>query len=83
MGWKRKWRGGSLEADILRWKATRGGTDRNGNPIVKPAQLVTAEIIDGICQRYSCLPSQVLGEDVSLIKTIQIAELGRIEEKNG
>jgi len=81
MGRKRVKRGGRLEADILKWKATRGGTDRDGMPIGKPMQLMTAEIIDGICQRYSCLPSQLMDEDVSLIKNIQIAELGRIEEK--
>lgn len=83
MGRKRWKRGGSLEADILRWKSARGGTDRDGNLIGKPSPLVTAEILDGICQRYSCLPSQVLQEDVSLIKNIQIAELGKIEEKDG
>jgi len=74
--------GGSLEADIARWKATGGGTDREGNPVTKPLALAQAELVDGICQRYSVLPSEVLKEDVGLIKLVQIAVLGE-DNKHG
>ncbi len=53
-----------------------GGTDREGNPIVKPSLLINAEMIDGICQRYSCLPSSLMGEDVSLLKMLNIVNIG-------
>ena len=68
--------GGSLEADIIKWRAVGGGTDRDGKPVSKPSSLTSAELVDGICQRYSCIPSQILTEDVSLIRMLQIVELG-------
>tara|TARA_R110002020_G_scaffold475023_1_gene708327 strand:- start:4073 stop:4201 length:129 start_codon:yes stop_codon:yes gene_type:complete len=42
--------------------------------------LTSAELIDGICQRYGCLPSELLKEDVSLLRNLQLVELGK-EEK--
>jgi len=71
--------GGSLEADIIRWSHVGGGTDQSGNPIGKPLELYQAEIVDGICQRYSCLPSAVYREDVSLLRMLHIVGLS---EKN-
>ena len=68
---------------MLKWKAVGGGTDRDGNPIVKPPLLVNAEMIDGICQRYSCLPSSLMGEDVSLLKMLNIVNIGLDKDKNG
>lgn len=58
-----------------------GGTDRDGNPVEKPLQLVSAELVDGICQRYGCLPSQLMEEDVSLIRILEIVSLGNKEDK--
>jgi hypothetical protein len=29
-----------------------------------------AKVIDNICQRYSCLPSQLMDEDISLLQRI-------------
>lgn len=75
-----RFRGKSITSDILRWKATKGGTNRDGSQIGKPMDLVLAEIIDGICQRYSQLPSAVLNEDVMVLKVIQIMAL--MEEKS-
>ena len=71
--------GGSLEADIIKWKHVKGGTDRDGKVVSQPLQLYQAEIIDGICQRYGQLPSAVLDEDVSLLKLLHIVSLN--EEK--
>ena len=36
-----------------------------------PWPLVRARMIDNLCQRYSCLPSQLLAEDADLIFGIQ------------
>ena len=74
--------GGSVEADINRWVAVGGGTDREGNVIEKPLILQNAELIDGLCQRYSVLPSQLVKEDVSLLRLMHIVSLG-IKEKDG
>ena len=71
--------GGSLEADIIKWKHVKGGTDRDGKVISKPLELYHAELIDGVCQRYSQLPSAVLDEDVSLLKLLHLVSLN--EEK--
>jgi hypothetical protein len=43
-----------------------------------------AEVVDGICQRYSCLPSQLLAEDVGILRTLAIVGEGKVEdEKSG
>ena len=57
----------------------RGGTNSDGTPVRKPVELEAAEIMDGLCQRYSCLPSQVMAEDVGILKMIDI--VGQNEEK--
>ncbi len=75
--------GKSLEADILRWKAVGGGTDRDGNLIEKPKGLIEAELIDSICEKYGKLPSEVFAEDVGLLRMLDIVNKGRIEESNG
>ena len=49
----------------------RGGTDGDGNVIGMPWPLTRARMIDNLCQRYSCLPSQLLAEDADLIFGIQ------------
>jgi len=40
-----------------------------------------AEIIDGLCQRYSCLPSEIVREDVGILRMLDIVEQGTIEDK--
>jgi|TARA_R110002020_G_scaffold274727_2_gene489905 hypothetical protein len=71
--------GKSLEADIIKWRHVKGGTDRDGKVVSQPLQLYQAEIIDGICQRYGQLPSAVLEENASLLKLLHIVSLN--EEK--
>ena len=73
--------GGSLSLGIARWLAVRGGTYQDGTPVEKPPELQTAEIIDGLCQRYSCLPSQVLAEDVGILRMLDIVTQGKVEDK--
>lgn len=37
----------------------------------------------GLCERFHCLPSQLLAEDVSLLRMIQIVALSQTEKTNG
>ena len=60
----------------------RGGTYQDGRPIIKPTELELAEIIDGICQRYSCLPSAVLAEDVGILRMLAIVSEGKLEDES-
>jgi len=48
--------------------------------VSEPVELLEAKMIDNLCQRYSCLPSQLLGEDVSLLKRIGIVAEGAPSE---
>ena len=74
--------GGSLSLGIARWRAVRGGTYQDGTPISKPVELEVAEIVDGICQRYSCLPSAVMAEDVGVLRMLAIVSEGKVEEES-
>ena len=76
------YRGKSLTADIIKWKHVGGGSELDGKLITKPMVLEQAELIDAICQRYSCLPSQLLGEDVGLLRILHMVNLGE-KKKNG
>ena len=38
-------------------------------------------MLDALCQRYSCLPSQLLAEDVGLLKTLSIIALAHPPEE--
>jgi len=73
--------GGSLSLGIARWQAVRGGTYQDGRPVTKPIDLDMAEIVDGICQRYSCLPSELMGEEVGILRMLAIVDEGRVEDK--
>lgn len=33
-----------------------------------------------MCERFGCLPSQLMDEDAELIRLIRITELGKVEE---
>ena len=60
-----------------------GGIDRDGNRVVKPWELEEAELIDGLCQRYSCLPSQLMEEDATILRMVAIIQEAQPDEKNG
>jgi len=36
-------------------------------------------LIDGLCQRYSCLPSQLMAEDVTILRMVAIVQEGQPE----
>lgn len=44
---------------------------------MKPRELELAQMIDSLCERYGCLPSQLLAEDISVYQIASIAEMGR------
>ena len=54
------------------WRAVPGGIDSEGNAVSKPWELQKAELVDGLCQKYSCLPSQLMNEDVDLIMRMNL-----------
>jgi pyruvate/2-oxoglutarate dehydrogenase complex dihydrolipoamide dehydrogenase (E3) component len=47
---------------------------------VKPWELESAELIDGLCQRYGCLPSQLLAEDATIMRMLAVVQLGQPEQ---
>jgi len=52
--------------------------------VIKPWELESAEMIDGLCQRYGCLPSALLSEDVTIMRMLAIVTEGQPErETNG
>lgn len=51
--------------------------DAAGNVVTKPFELQRAELIDALCQRYGALPSQVLAEDIEMIRMISMVQEGR------
>jgi hypothetical protein len=44
-------------------------------------ELINAEIIDGLAQRYHQLPSQILNEPANILKMIAIVEEGQETSK--
>ena len=48
---------------------------------MKPWELESAELIDGLCQRYGCLPSQLLAEDATIMRMLAVVQLGHPEQK--
>ena len=56
-----------FRSELERWQHVGGGLDRDGKPIQEPWIVVRSRMIDSLCQRYSCLPSQLMEEDMALI----------------
>lgn len=44
--------------------------------MTKPPELAEAEWVFGLCERFHCLPSQLLGEDVGLLRMLELCRLG-------
>ena len=66
-------------AAIHKWQRVGGAYDNDGNRVGKPWELACAELIDGLCQRYHCLPSEIMKEDSSLLKMLAILNLAQPE----
>ena len=68
---------------IKKWKHVgEGAVDRNGRVITIPPPLAMAQLIDGLCQRYGCLPSQLLKEDARIIKMVTMVHEGEDKDKD-
>ena len=48
--------------------------------MAKPRELQEAELIDMFCQRYSCPPSVILAEDVSMLRRLNTVASGQCEK---
>jgi hypothetical protein len=69
--------------EIDRWVAVGGGIDEDGKVVEAPWELTKARFIDNLCQRYSCLPSQLLNEDLdNIMKTLAIVQLAEGKDDN-
>ena len=68
---------------IRRYRSVGGAIDRDGRVVRKPWALEEAELIDGICQRYGCLPSQLMDEPATVLRTLAIVQEGNPAEENG
>ena len=69
---------------IEQWRAVGGSVSADGELVGKPPELVEAELIDGLCQRYGCLPSALLAEDADLLlSVVGIAAMGKRDEETG
>lgn len=60
---------------IRKWQRVGGAIDTDGNAVGKPWELARAELIDGLCQRYHCLPSAIMREDAYLLRMMTILGL--------
>jgi hypothetical protein len=47
---------GPFGAELARYRAIPGGVDSDGRPIRKPRELIAAETILRLCDRFHCLP---------------------------
>ena len=70
-----------FRAAIEKWQHVGGAVGRDGVVVSEPWPLAKAKLVDRLCQRYSCLPSQLLAEDASLLKMLNIlAAAGELDE---
>ena len=65
---------------IERWRHVGGGADEYGELIEKPQELVWAELVDTLAQRYSALPSAVLAEDVEMLRILALVAEGETSD---
>ena len=65
-----------LRRDIARHKHVGGAAAPNGGVIAEPVELSMSKMVDALCQRYGVLPSQLLNEDVSLLKMVRTVTEG-------
>jgi hypothetical protein len=52
--------------DVRKWAFVGGQYDESiGGIVHTPWQLAEAQLVDNLCQRYGCLPSQLMEEDAN------------------
>lgn len=59
-----------------------GGVDSDGRVVGKPLEMARAEFILGMCERFGCLPSQLLAEDAGLMRMLKLETMGRGEGRS-
>lgn len=74
-----RWLIGKSKSLAERWFSVGGGSDRDGNPITQPLELGNAIMIDGLAQRYSCTPSQIMQEPVSILPIVELATMAEAD----
>ena len=62
---------------VAKWKHVGGGVDKDGKRIEKPVELQYAEIIESLALHYSATPSQILKEDVSVLKMLELLNVDK------
>ena len=63
---------GPFRGAIQKWRHLAGAIGADGQPVEMPEELRVARFVDMLCRRYSCLPSQVLAEDVGLLRMMAV-----------
>ena len=48
---------------VREWAHVGGATRGDGTSVTEPPELREARTVDAVCQRYSCLPSELAEED--------------------
>ncbi len=62
---------------VEKWHHVGGAVGADGKEVGKPYWLSKAELIDSLCQRYGCLPSQLLKEDAEILLIAGLANDGQ------
>ena len=65
---------------VAKWKPVGGGVDKDGKRIEKPSELGWAEMIENLALHYSTTPSQILKEDVSVLRMLELINVGNKKE---
>ena len=65
---------------VAQWRHVGGGVDKEGNRIEKPVELDRAEMIEGLALHYNTTPSQILKEDVSVLRMLELLSVGKKKE---
>ena len=63
--------------ELSQWRHVGDAYTSGGERIGKPWGLVRAELIDGLCQRYGCLPSALLKESAEVLRMVKLLESGK------
>jgi hypothetical protein len=75
------WGDGGFKSQLNRWRSLGpGATNPDGSPLRKPPELAEAELVLDLCERFHCLPSQLMGESAGIIRLIMIESEGRYRE---
>jgi hypothetical protein len=48
--------------------------------VEKPLELELAELVDALCQRWHCPPSEVLRQPVFALQMVALVEMGKPDE---